>query len=37
MNAASQGSSDALKSTVSAELQTTRDAMQALQLAQPAR
>jgi len=34
MNAASQGSSDSLKSTVSAELQTTRDAMQALQLAQ---
>jgi len=34
MNAASQGSSDSLKSTVSAELQNTRDAMQALQLAQ---
>ena len=34
MNAASQSNSDALKSTVSAELQSTRDAMQALQLAQ---
>jgi DNA recombination protein RmuC len=36
MNTASQGNSDALKSTVSAELQSTRDAMQALQLAQHA-
>ena len=34
MNASSQGSSEALKSSVSLELQTTRDAMQALQLAQ---
>ena len=34
MNAASQGSADALKNTVSKELNTTRDAMQALQLAQ---
>jgi DNA recombination protein RmuC len=34
MNTASQGNGDALKSTVSAELQSTRDAMQALQLAQ---
>ena len=34
MNASSQGNSEALKSSVSLELQTTRDAMQALQLAQ---
>ncbi len=34
MNAASQGNSENLKNTVSQELNTTRDAMQALQLAQ---
>lgn len=34
MNAASQSNSEVLKSAVSLELQTTRDAMQALQLAQ---
>ena len=34
MNASSQGNSEALKSSVSLELQTARDAMQALQLAQ---
>jgi DNA recombination protein RmuC len=34
MNAASQASGELLKSSVSTELQTTRDAMQALQLAQ---
>ena len=34
MNTSSQGNSEALKSSVSLELQTTRDAMQALQLAQ---
>ncbi|HSI24928.1 MAG TPA: DNA recombination protein RmuC, partial [Methylotenera sp.] len=34
MNAASQGNAETLKNTVSAELQATRDAMQALQLSQ---
>jgi DNA recombination protein RmuC len=34
MNAASQGNSEILKSAVSSELSSTRDAMQALQLAQ---
>jgi DNA recombination protein RmuC len=34
MNTASQGSAEMLKSSVSSELQATRDAMQALQLAQ---
>ncbi len=34
MNTASQGSSEMLKNSVSSELQATRDAMQALQLAQ---
>jgi DNA recombination protein RmuC len=34
MHAVSKGNNDALKSTVAAELQATRDAMQALQLAQ---
>ncbi len=34
MNTASQGNAETLKNTVSAELQATRDAMQALQLSQ---